>query len=574
MSATTVGKKRTAVLVVHGIGSQRPLETMRGFVTATWLEGDTNAQGKRRVWSHPERSGSDIDLIVMTTNAIPETGGRTADFHELYWAHFMSETRAVAVLLWLFELVRKGPRLKQEMKALWWGTAIFLSCLILSVSLLAVRTAELFAAVSGEYVAILMTPLLMIVVASGAAAIVSLYKGALRLALWSCLIVMVTAVLFLVLFYLGPWGEKITINFIAVLTAVVVGAFVMGPWGLCALACAYALSWGFLLLQVWFGNASFAGYFAVDDLPWSTSSNWSLIAALQFIALYLLINAAFLQSYLGDAARYFRGSPANVEVRRTIRKYAVESLEKLHTSGLYDRIIVVANSLGTVIAYDMMRAYYSRINQDLPRPDLLGPDFNSVDKGELPPAVAREKGREIIREIAAAISNPKPGTKPRPWFVTDFVALGSPLTHALYLMCNGGTEAELQSDFDRRVRERELPTCPPAKIDSDGCLTFKNPRSGERTFHHGGLFALTRWTNIYFPMSQLFWGDAIGGPVKAIFGENIADTPVATNNANEDQFFNHTEYWNIGYPDGMAAPHISALLRAIDLADAGTANNV
>jgi hypothetical protein len=39
--------KRTAVLVVHGIGSQRPLETMRGVVDAVWFDQDPATGGTK-----------------------------------------------------------------------------------------------------------------------------------------------------------------------------------------------------------------------------------------------------------------------------------------------------------------------------------------------------------------------------------------------------------------------------------------------------------------------------------------------------------------------------------------------
>ncbi len=130
-------KFRTAVLVVHGMGSQRPLETVRGIVDAVWHDGQPANLSTKRVWTHPEPSGVDMDLTVMTTNALSgKPGDRTADFHELYWAHLMSQTRAVAVLLWLFELGRKGPRFTTAMNALWYCVAIFLCLLLLSVSLL------------------------------------------------------------------------------------------------------------------------------------------------------------------------------------------------------------------------------------------------------------------------------------------------------------------------------------------------------------------------------------------------------------------------------------------------------
>src|SRR5260370_956357 len=116
-------KRRTAVLVVHGMGSQRALDTVRGVVEAVWLDSDeTPGKDDKRYWLHPERKNDDLDLSVITTSDVPGTADhRSVDFHELYWAHLMSETRAVAVLLWLFELVRKGPRLKPGMQAFWWG---------------------------------------------------------------------------------------------------------------------------------------------------------------------------------------------------------------------------------------------------------------------------------------------------------------------------------------------------------------------------------------------------------------------------------------------------------------------
>src|SRR5262245_62373363 len=102
-------RKRTAVLVVHGMGSQRPLDTVRGIVNAVWLEGLIHPE--RKIWTHPELSGADIDLSVITTSSIPSTDHRVSDFHELYWAHLISEKGAVSVLLCLFECVGRGSRL-------------------------------------------------------------------------------------------------------------------------------------------------------------------------------------------------------------------------------------------------------------------------------------------------------------------------------------------------------------------------------------------------------------------------------------------------------------------------------
>ena len=77
---------------------------------------------------------------------------------------------------------------------------------------------------------------------------------------------------------------------------------------------------------------------------------------------------AFLQPYLGDAARYFRNSPGNVAVRRAIRKEAVDTLGagSIRLRPATIAIVVVAHSLGTVVAYDMLRAYFSRVCDELP----------------------------------------------------------------------------------------------------------------------------------------------------------------------------------------------------------------
>jgi hypothetical protein len=581
-------RKRTAVLVVHGMGSQRPLDTVRGVVEAVWLDGDRSNTGEKRTWNHPEQSGiDDIDLPVVTTNFIPHTH-RRMDFHELYWAHLMSETRAVAVLLWLFELARRGPRVNPSLSAVYWAALVFLSVLVLSVCLLAIQFTAQFAQllasqawvgfIAEDLQSLVYVFLVSILVVAGFAFLAASWKKAFKLAKLSFALAAAAAICFALVHYDEELVGQLTRVFLPLVVAAIVIKVIMGGWGLAGFAIVLTLSAG----------AWFVAWLTFDippgQTPWSITSYWSFVAACYFIAVYLALYAAFLQPYLGDAARYFRNSPGNVAVRREIRRQAVSYLQTLHLSGNYDRIIVVAHSLGTVVAYDMLRAYYSRINQALPDPAVLGTDFDNVDRGTLAKAAARQKGREIIGVIAdtvedarqrMAAGSPRPGDPElRAWLVTDFVTMGSPLTHALYLLCRGQTEDELRADFDRRSREREFPTCPPRMLDGDRRLTFTNPIDHKRHFHHGGQFALTRWTNLYFPVSQLLWGDPIGGEVGSVFGDglgtNVADVPVFTNAARRDSFFAHVLYWDL--TQGSAAPHIAALKDAIDLADTGTAN--
>ena len=467
---------RTAVLVVHGIGSQRPLETVRGVINAVWFDDDDHTKGGKKLWSHPEPSGVDLDLTVMTTNAIRgATDHRSADFHELYWAHLMSETKSVAVLLWLLELGRKGPRFKPGMNALWYGGAIFLALLHLSAALIVLQAITWLASVTDHSEWMIYAPALMLFVAFLFAGIAGLLRGAVKLAIWAWFFAIIIAAPF-ALAYSGTanWGWFVdphdvtlaTNAFFPVLLAFIAILLVMRKWGIYSLLITYGLSWAFFFIDFMssghleIAKKEFAIMWAQGRLPWSLTSPASAVAAWVIIGLYIVINAWFLQPYLGDAARYFRNSPANVAVRRAIRKNAVATLDSLHACGFYDRIVVVVHSLGCVVAYDMLRAYYSRICNSIPVTKSLDPEFANIDQGKLTRAQLRKEARVLVHKIAS--SHKAPGTMERgraskggglhTWLVTDFVTLGNALTHAYYLMCDGDTVAKLEQDFARRVR--------------------------------------------------------------------------------------------------------------------------
>src|SRR5262245_51371888 len=100
-----------------------------------------------------------------------------------------------------------------------------------------------------------------------------------------------------------------------------------------------------------------------------------------------------------------------------------------------------------------------------------------------------------------------------PWRITDLVTLGSPLTHADALL------ADSEEAFQEGKRQREFPTCPPEGEDHrDHGLLGRSYEDEEgahyaHILHHGAPFAVTRWTNLYFP------GDIVGGPIAGVFGK-------------------------------------------------------
>jgi hypothetical protein len=614
---------RTAVLVVHGMGSQRPLETVRGVINAVWFDDDDHDKGSKKLWSHPEPSGVDLDLTVMTTNDIPKEGGtsdkdrRVADFHELYWAHLMSETKAVAVLLWLFELGRRGPYFKSKsMNALWWCGSVFLCLLLLSTTLVAVRMMTWFAQVVSEPQGILVAFFIMVLIALGAGAFEArrahwprlgptLARGlAWWIAIWAGVVITIWLLGYLGnLLHVNPihsfapvtfyQSTVLATNIVLVPSIACLAAYLlMGRWGLRAFKWAYGLSTTFFIIYLLAVMGAVSLGHKIDAVGlilregrvhWSLASPWSVVAACLLIGTYLSLNAAFLQPYLGDAARYFRNSPANVAVRRKIRKDAVDTLDQLHRSRDYDRIIVVAHSLGTVVAYDMLRAYYSRIcNQICVGETELKPEFKAVDDSADCTSM-RRLGRALVKKMAETSRilddnvrqdpyRPAASTEVDAWLVTDFVTLGSPLTHARYLMVNENDGTKIEEDFWCRVRERELLLCPPHRQNGDGIISYLN--HGKPALHHGGLFAITRWTNLYFPAVDIFWGDAIGGPVASVFGGCVADMPVWTDSDRSTDGFKHVAYWKTDCPQGRQAPHIKALRNAVDLAETGDVNGM
>ena len=101
-----------------------------------------------------------------------------------------------------------------------------------------------------------------------------------------------------------------------------------------------------------------------------------------------------------------------------------------------------------------------------------------------------------------------------PWLVTDFITMGSPLAHGAFLLSSN------EQDFDDRKEDRELLACPPVLEEKTNGYYYFNLDERRYYLHHAAAFAPTVWTNIYFP------GDIIGGPVSGVFGHGVKDIKV------------------------------------------------
>jgi len=86
-------------------------------------------------------------------------------------------------------------------------------------------------------------------------------------------------------------------------------------------------------------------------------------AALLTWALAKFLPGKITSSFV-DVVRYLDTSPRSYSVRKNIREGMVDFLESLHKLGRYERIIVVAHSLGAYVAYDGITYLWTRMNQD------------------------------------------------------------------------------------------------------------------------------------------------------------------------------------------------------------------
>jgi hypothetical protein len=111
-----------AVVVIHGMGEQIPMDTIKGFVKAVWQE-DHAFTGKgppdpTEVWSKPDDRTGSLELRRITTRESIESApefpnGVRTDFYELYWADLTGGTTWQALEAWvcglLFRPLRRVP---------------------------------------------------------------------------------------------------------------------------------------------------------------------------------------------------------------------------------------------------------------------------------------------------------------------------------------------------------------------------------------------------------------------------------------------------------------------------------
>jgi hypothetical protein len=318
----------------------------------------------------------------------------------------------------------------------------------------------------------------------------------------------------------------------------------------CGLRLLWFLSWALVLTGVYaftlgpLRGLSLTGENSLDAALTALLGSGLTVAVVSYLLSRLL--PGWLASSFVDVVRYLDTSPRSYEVRRQIREGMVELLASLHDARLgarprYQRIVVVAHSLGAYIAYDGITHLWGSMHQQV---------STKAGSRELPGLLLLEQAASALpatgsvttqqvadyqaaqRELWRGIRSQGNG-----WRITDLITVGTPLAFADVLYT---TDRER---FDARVTRREIATCPPQNEEEpanniNGTARYftyarRLGRVKRRVLYAGAPFAVVRWTNLWFPARWGVLGDWFAGPLAPLFGPGVRDVPISGNRTDQ-----------------------------------------
>ncbi|MBB6428053.1 hypothetical protein [Sphingopyxis sp. JAI128] len=237
-------------------------------------------------------------------------------------------------------------------------------------------------------------------------------------------------------------------------------------------------------------------------------STMIIVFAVFFYCIWRAFLQVFIVDIMGDSARYLNSHPKNNIARHNIRQSGLTLLRALHKSGRYDRIFIFAHSLGSIVAYDALRQYWGHVASEGVAADASAvtnarAKAKALDEAEAP-VEAVDDWQAAQDRIFASLS--------RKWPISDFVTLGSPLSHGRLLLETSSDSVHASGRFvSQRDVTRSILACPP--VDRETPSTSLSPSE---------MFLVVRWTNLFFD------NDVVGGTVAVdsdglLFGRGVKD---------------------------------------------------
>jgi hypothetical protein len=343
-------------------------------------------------------------------------------------------------------------------------------------------------------------------------------------------------------------------------------------------------------LLLWAAAAIVTILSALALWPWDNPTWHGIFFIAAFAAGWVM--QYVISPYLGDVARYVRADPRNIAMRHAIRDRGLTLLRDLHACGAYNRIVLVAHSLGTIIAYDLVTFLWATREKALRISETRAAfqKLRAVETaaGELAGGTEAKQlaFREAQRAFRLALRSggedgKLPERKPEEeWLISDLVTLGSPLAHAAFLLARDDNDLadkigrwlfpidppqsqKIESEQREKIEDRPEKV-PPEVWGPPGGLFSYFLADKTWSMHHAAPFAAVRWTNIHDPHRLIFRGDIISGPVAPVFGVGVRDIDLKALRG-QSRRFSHTLYWTRTGRD--SALRLKALSDAIDLLD-------
>ena len=136
---------KQAIVVIHGIGEQRPMDTITEFVRAVWeTDPDVCRNGKplpAETWSKPDVRTGSLELRRITTRESTPTPafprGARSDFYELYWADLSAGSTWEQVRAWVGGLLCRNPFASVPRDVMLAWIALWVLCLAIVALLVA-----------------------------------------------------------------------------------------------------------------------------------------------------------------------------------------------------------------------------------------------------------------------------------------------------------------------------------------------------------------------------------------------------------------------------------------------------
>ena len=92
-------RSKQAVVLIHGIGEQRPMDTLRSFVEA--VLPDTRDSAQRKYRNKPDQMSESFELRCLQAPGDHSSHRPITDFYEFYWAHHTIDSKYSSVLSWI-----------------------------------------------------------------------------------------------------------------------------------------------------------------------------------------------------------------------------------------------------------------------------------------------------------------------------------------------------------------------------------------------------------------------------------------------------------------------------------------